>query len=391
VIIRDKDEKGKRHAQLVATRLHGNAGSVRVIELPEKDSALFFERGGTVKELLALSDNAPQWIPEINNFPLLQECNFFLNGHMPPLPRELVRHILHQGEKMVIGGTSKARKSMTLIDLAISIVTGSDWWGFRTFKSKVCYINFEIQDAFFWFRVNEICSARRIKTDPNMFYALNLRGFAEQIDHLRGKLLSILKPMHFGFICIDPIYKALGGRDENKAGDVAAMLNEIERLAVETKAAIAFGAHYSKGNQAAKESIDRIGGSGVFARDPDSILTMTAHEELECLSVEPTLRNFPPIAPFVVRWEWPVFVRDENLNPDELRKPGPRGQFNDKMLLDELSVVNGIPIKKLKSLMDELHEMSKSEFYRRYKRLVIEKRIILRGQELFRSLRNDVE
>ena len=57
------------------------------------------------------------------------------------------------------------------------------------------------------------------------------------------------------------------------------MLNEIEALAVETGAAVAFGAHYSKGNQAGKEVIDRIGGSGVFARDPDSILNFTRHEE----------------------------------------------------------------------------------------------------------------
>jgi len=37
---------------------------------------------------------------------------------------------------------------------------------------------------------------------------------------------------------------------------------------VKTGAAVGFGAHYSKGNQAGKEAIDRVSGSGVFARDP---------------------------------------------------------------------------------------------------------------------------
>lgn len=38
------------------------------------------------------------------------------------------------------------------------------------------------------------------------------------------------------------------------------------RLTVETGAGVAFGSHFSKGNQIQKESIDRISGSGVFAR-----------------------------------------------------------------------------------------------------------------------------
>jgi hypothetical protein len=283
---------------------------------------------------------------------------------------------------MVVGGTSKARKSMTLIDLALSIATGTDWWGFKTFKSRVCYINFEIQDAFFWFRAKQICTAKHINPDPHSFYALNLRGHADQIERLRGKLLSILKPIRAGFVAIDPIYKALGGRDENKAGDVAAMLNEIERIAVETGAAIAFGAHYSKGNQSGKDSIDRIGGSGVFARDPDSILTMTSHEESECFTVDVTLRNFPPISPFVVRWDWPLFKPEEDLNPAELRKPGARGKFDDSMILDECSVMQPITISKLRGLVSDIHQMSKSEFYRRLTNLIREKRLVRKGRNI---------
>src|SRR5580700_5023806 len=42
----------------------------------------------------------------------------------------------------------------------------------------------------------------------------------------------------------------MGGRDENAAGDIAALLNEFEKLAVHTGAAVIYSAHYSKGNQA---------------------------------------------------------------------------------------------------------------------------------------------
>ena len=54
-------------------------------------------------------------------------------------------------------------------------------------------------------------------------------------------------------------------------------------------------------NQAGKEAIDRIGGSGVFARDPD-VITMTPHEEKDAYIIDLTLRALPQIQPFVVRW-----------------------------------------------------------------------------------------
>ena len=128
----------------------------------------------------------------------------------------------------------------------------------------------------------------------------------------------------FALIILDPIYKLYGGADENKAGDIALLLNAIEDLAVETTAAVAFGAHFSKGNQAAKDSIDRISGSGVFARDPDSLLVFTSHETEDAFTVEPTLRNFPPTTPFVVRWNYPLMSRDDDLDPTLLKKPGGR-------------------------------------------------------------------
>jgi len=71
-------------------------------------------------------------------------------------------------------------------------------------------------------------------------------------------------------------------------------------LAVTTGAAVALAGHFSKGNASAKESIDRISGSGVLARDPDSLITFTRHEEQDAFTVEMTLRNLAPVEPFVV-------------------------------------------------------------------------------------------
>jgi hypothetical protein len=53
--------------------------------------------------------------------------------------------------------------------------------------------------------------------------------------------------------------------------------------------------------------------------------------------VETILRNFPPVKPFVVRWEWPLFVRAEELDPKRLRAAGGRpAEYTPDMLLEIL-------------------------------------------------------
>jgi hypothetical protein len=73
--------------------------------------------------------------------------------------------------------------------------------------------------------------------------------------------------------------------------------------------------------------MDRISGSGVFARDPDSIITMIQHPQKCCFTVEMTLRNLPPHEPFVVRREHPLMVADGKLDPAKLKKTGRKPDY----------------------------------------------------------------
>lgn len=243
-----------------------------------------------------------------------------------PLPGEVIKGILHKGSKLVVGGTSKGKKSWTLLDLAVSVAAGKSWWGFPTVQGRVLYINFEIQQAFFEGRAAVVSEAKEVALGAGTFMCMTLRGSTEAIENLADEIIAFILDMEpFALIILDPVYKLMAGRDENKAGDVTAVLNQIERVAVQTGAGVAIGAHFSKGNQAGKDSIDRIGGSGAFARDPDAILIMTAHEEPDAFTIEATLRNFPPTDPFVVRWEFPLFVRDNSLDPAALKLPKKAG------------------------------------------------------------------
>jgi hypothetical protein len=54
---------------------------------------------------------------------------------------------------------------------------------------------------------------------------------------------------------------------------------------------------------------------------------MTRHKEQDHFTAEFTLRNSPPIDPFVVRWEYPLLIRDDKgLDPEELKQPKPRAR-----------------------------------------------------------------
>lgn len=351
---------------------------------------------GLLAELVLRCDELKGVAHAKTRLPELRDLSMMVGDNVPKRPPELVTGMLHQGSKLIVGGTSKGRKTYSLIDLAVAVATGHSWWGFDCAQGEVCYINFEIQEAFFCERVTTICDKKGVTLGPGMLVGWNLRGHGEGIENLMNELLAVLRSRKFVLIIFDPIYKALGDRDENKAGDVASMLNELEKIAVQTGAAIAFGAHYSKGNQAAKESIDRIGGSGVFARDPDSILTMTPHEEEDAFTVEATLRNFKPMAPFVVKWDWPLFQRDPNLDPESLRQAkgakGNNGQFAQKFsttqLLEQLSVIDGVlPKDACKTLYDS-HNMSRAAVYRLKNELQAKGLLIIRDGMWFKGQGN---
>lgn len=63
VILPDKDEPGRGHAQMVASSLVGKAASIRVVELPGtgKDVSDWLAAGGTARELKKIVSEAPEY------------------------------------------------------------------------------------------------------------------------------------------------------------------------------------------------------------------------------------------------------------------------------------------------------------------------------------------
>lgn len=297
------------------------------------------------------------------------------------LPPEIIKGLLHQGLKGVLGSNSKARKSWLLLDLAISVATGTNFWRWETVKGRVLYINFEIPRPFIRSRIAAVVRAKGVSA-PDTLDIWTLRGFAGPLEKLLPEIMKQVKIGKYILIVIDPIYKTLGDRDENAAGDVANLCNEIEKLAVESGAAVIYGAHFSKGNQAAKEAIDRIGGSGVWTRDADTIVILTKHKDEDCFTVDMILRNLPEAKPFVVKWEYPIMVAQPELDPEELKQPksfkdngrGRPATYDEKELIG-LIPGTGIYNADWIKLANSEFGISKSQFFRMRKDLELKKKI----------------
>lgn len=236
-----------------------------------------------------------------------------------PEPQVLVEGLIHQGTKVSLAGGSKCYKTWMLLALAIGVGSGVPWLGHQTTPGKVLYINLELMEVFMRKRALKVCEALGLEKTPSISF-WHLRGHACSADQIIPRIIEEIKDSNYSLIIVDPIYKLMGGREENAAGDVADLLNHLEVLCVFTGAAVVFGTHFSKGNQSGKEAQDRVSGSGVFSRDPDTIITLTQHSEEDAFTMDAILRNFPKLKSKVVRWQDPLVMPADHLDPKMLKR-----------------------------------------------------------------------
>ncbi len=238
----------------------------------------------------------------------------------PPPPTPLLEGIVDMGGKLAIGGGSKAHKSWIFTDLALSVASGTEWLGFKTQPTPVpvLYMNFEIPTYHFWSRLTAVAASKGISV-PDTLWIWNLRGHACSYTTLEPDMIGATAKTKAALLVTDPLYKIMGDTDENSASDMAKLFNCLERVANQTGAATGYAGHFSKGNQAGKQTIDRVSGSGVHGRDPDAIINFTPHSTPDAYTVDVILRCYPPVASFVVKWEHPRMVINNDLDPLTLK------------------------------------------------------------------------
>ena len=288
-----------------------------------------FERNGNYQFIIDTNIGKGSWeeweeyIEDISdNLPEFENLETLLQNP-PQLADELIEGVLRTGHKMLISGASKTSKSFMLIELAYAIAEGMNWMGKPCKQGKVLYVNLEVDRASCINRISEVYKAfgMNVGNHANNIDIWNLRGHATTMERLAPKLIRRCEKQGYIAVIIDPIYKVMNG-DENKAGDMAAFCNQFDAIANALNCSVIYCHHFSKGFQGGKKSIDRASGSGVFARDPDAILTVTELDVPESLveskgiplRIEYTLREFKPLEPTDIWNRYPIhYVDDEGI------------------------------------------------------------------------------
>ena len=216
-------------------------------------------------------------------------------------PDELIPGLAHLKTKIMLAAQSKAGKTSMSIDLAVGIVTGTFFMQWSCCCGKVLYVNYELDAAFFRERVRVVIASRGA-TDMGSLHIMNLRGSRAGFDDVKREIIEISQREKYALVIIDPIYKATESKSDGGSHAVAKICGALDDIVKATGAAVMFTHHFNKGNSARVASIDRMAGSGTWARDLDTIITVTEYRGMpEHYIVETTLRNFPAFPPFVVR------------------------------------------------------------------------------------------
>ena len=245
-------------------------------------------------------ESAEEWF---NNPPELSPC--------------LINNVLRQGDKMLVSGPSKAGKSFGMLELAAAIAEGREWMGIKCTQGRVLYVNLELHDASCKHRIIDVYKA--LGWEPKALYNLDtwgLRGQALPMDRLTPKLIRRCKDKHYIAIIIDPIYKVITG-DENSADQMAAFCNNFDKVCNQLGCSVIYCHHFSKSASemsSNSSAMNKASGSGVFARDPDAMLSFSQakiknpdpDDKRTAWVVEGALREFQPFEPLKVWFDYPI-------------------------------------------------------------------------------------
>jgi hypothetical protein len=206
------------------------------------------------------------------------------------------------------------------------ISNGFDWLGFATHQGMVIHFDLELLEADLRWRFEQIHNsycAEGLKGSLENLHFVPLRGSAFGMNQLEACAEQLKNP-HYSCASLDPIYRLLASKNESDPTAVAELLNKFLALGTSIRAAIALLQHFAKGDASVKEAQDRFSGSGVWARYPDALMTFTDLKPDNCFSCEFSVRSFEPIESFAVRWEFPRFRIDSELDPADLKAKGGR-------------------------------------------------------------------
>ena len=286
----------------------------------------------------------------------------------PDLRPVLIHGFLRLGETMNIIAPPKTGKSWLVTDLALSVAMGTDWFGYPCERGRVLIIDNELHKETTASRVPKVIAARGMKLDEvsPWLSVENQRGRLKTIEDIANHIEE-LKEEKYKLIIIDAFYRAMPrGVDENDNGAIADVYNMLDRYAEQIGCAFVLIHHTSKGNQSQKSVTDVGAGAGAQSRAADTHCILRRHRERGTVVMDSVVRSFQSVPAMCLRWKWPLWNRDESLNPDDLEGKviSPIPQTGSAEAVEVSAWVRKVP-----SLVDAEHPEPKGVFLTRLQKL----------------------
>ena len=275
--------------------------------------------------------------------PLWVNVGHYLDTEPPPLD-PIADSVFECGDKLLIIGPSKCRKSFYAMQASMSIALGVDFLDWQIPKPRrVAVMNLEIKETHFHRRLRRVAESMGVT-------AADLGGRMVACNG-RGKAIDLNTLPEVDLLVIDPLYKLLTaqGLDENLATDLGKVLLDVDRFIADTGAAVAIVHHDPKGHPGDRSRVDRGSGSGVLARDYDAAVLLAPHaNEEDAIVVDTVVRNYAPRESFTAIWDFGSFrtsaiepTAETSLSAAHKKQAGP----SDEELLDfAADLVNLMPM-----------------------------------------------
>jgi hypothetical protein len=250
----------------------------------------------------------------------------YIEKNYPHERQSIVDGLIRTGSVMNIIAAPKVGKSFIASNLAMCLITGSDFLGFPIARQgKTLVVDNELHLETLSYRYRATRTAMNVPEDQrHMIDILSLRGIPCDIPMLQ-KHVGGTRPGHYSAIILDAFYKLIpSGISENDNTAMGGIYTQLERLATEMDCAVVVIHHSSKGFQGDKSLSDVGAGAGTISRSVDAHMVIRPHETPGYCVCEALVRSWKQPEPRTIQFNFPVWrvVTDEKPIVQQPKSPG---------------------------------------------------------------------
>ena len=286
-IFQDNDDVGKAYAQETAAALHNGCKCVYLFDLskvwpdiPEHgDVSDLVEKFGDEKacEMIAqLATSTPEWEPP-KEPDIFDSFGFYSVPDLTPeekKPPEFIVDGMIPCGMTFLSGAPKIRKSFMALQIASAVATGSPFLSHNTTQCDVAYLDLEGSKSRVSFRAERMS----MKIPRNVFITNSIT------ERLADGLVDKLRQLHrarpsIRLIIIDTYSRARGSYKNfgvNAYDADVALLEPVQRMALEENIAVVFIHHDKKGAGFASDSFERLSGTMGISGSSDCVINLVA-------------------------------------------------------------------------------------------------------------------